>query len=123
MNEHLLQTACFQYFRMAHRQYADDYFSIPNGMWSKNLFAALKMKREGLKKGVFDSFLAVPSKGYAGLWIEFKSTAGRLTDEQKTFKARMERNGYKAIVIKQFDEFKAEVKNYLVGGINAASGT
>lgn len=113
MTEHQLQAACFQLFRMKYPNLAMNYYAIPNGIWSKNIMAALKCKKEGLTKGVADSFLMRANNGYHGLYIEFKTARGRLTHEQGEFIAAATAEGYKAVVIRSIDEFMKTVDEYL----------
>lgn len=112
MTEHQLQSACFKLFNLQYPQHAGDYFAIPNG-GLRNKRVAYKLKLEGVKPGVFDAFLSVPRATYAGLWIEFKTAKGRLSQEQKQFKERMENNGYKCEVAKSIDEFARITNAYL----------
>ena len=75
--------------------------------------AALKCKKEGLTKGVADSFLMRAKNGFNGLYIEFKTKKGRLTQEQRNFIATATREGYKAEVVRSIDEFMKTVDEYL----------
>ena len=52
------------------------------------------LKRMGVKKGVPDFFLAFPANGKAGLWLELKVGAGKLSQEQQDFMARKFLRGY-----------------------------
>lgn len=47
-------------------------FAIPNG-GKRHVVAAVKLKKEGVKAGVSDLFLSVPSGDKHGLYIEMKS--------------------------------------------------
>jgi len=46
-------------------------FAIPNG-GERNKVQASRLKAEGVKPGVPDVFFPYQSKGYNGLWLEFK---------------------------------------------------
>src|ERR1044072_2253058 len=49
-----------------------------------------KLKRMGLRAGVSDFFLPLPTKMYHGLWIELKRKKGsRESDEQKAWLLKM----------------------------------
>lgn len=52
------------------------------------------LKDMGMKKGVSDLFIAMPSRDYHGAWIEIKREKGRLTKEQEHFLELMKANGY-----------------------------
>lgn len=71
-------------------------FAIPNGAWMRNQAIAVKMKQEGLKKGVPDIFLAVPNNetGQHGLFIEMKFGNNKKTHEQREWLARLDSFGY-----------------------------
>ena len=60
-------------------------YHIPNGA-KRHPAVALELKSQGLTPGVLDVFIACPSKGYHGLYIEFKAGKNKLTKEQAEFK-------------------------------------
>src|SRR5579863_3136530 len=75
---------------------------IPNGGY-RNPREAANLKKQGVKRGVSDIFLAYPiwdSQGmhYAGLWIELKRKGGKLTVEQDAWLSMMSDQGYWAVV-------------------------
>lgn len=70
-------------------------FSIPNGGY-RNLKTASLMKKEGLKPGVPDLFLAVPRGNYCGFFIEMKKAGGRLSETQKKWITELRKQGYAA---------------------------
>lgn len=78
--------------------FANERFFIPNENGS-HFQAGRKLKRMGVKKGVYDIFHAVPCDGYNGLWIEIKSEKGKLSTEQISFGERMISRGYMAIAV------------------------
>jgi len=88
-------------------------FAIPNGAWFKNKAIAVKMKQEGLKKGVPDIFLAVPSGDYQGLFIEMKLGENGQTKEQKEWSSRLREMGYKVDVYKSWVGAIAGILAYL----------
>lgn len=108
--ESTLQIGCVRWFRYQYPKLT--LFAIPNG-GNRNLITAMTMKREGVLAGVADLFLAYPSKGYHGLWIEMKTAKGRQSPEQKQFQFLMECNGYKYVVCRSFQEFKEEIEKYI----------
>ena len=99
--------------------------SIPNGGF-RNKATAGKMKGEGQKAGVPDSFLDVPRHGYHGLRIELKVprvpgikgvtktiAAGSLSAEQHEWLDHYQANGYHAVVAYGWEEAKNLILDYL----------
>lgn len=110
--EHSIQTT---FFKILDIQYKDIYpyiFAIPNG-GKRDLITAKRLKDEGVKKGVSDVFVSIPSNGKSGLYIEFKRPKGIVTDFQKEFMERMLKNGYHCVVCFSPDEAIQEIKDYL----------
>lgn len=74
-------------------------FAIPNG-GERNIAVATKLKAEGVKEGVLDVFVSIPTFQYHGLYIEFKrpktekQRAGKLSDSQLEFAALMISQNY-----------------------------
>ena len=108
------QQAFFTYLRAIEKHYPMVRWchSIPNG-GSRNKIEAARLKREGVKAGVLDVFLPYPSKGFHGLYIEFKYGKNKLTDNQKEFQEYANRVGYKTVVAYTWGEAKEAVKWYL----------
>jgi len=71
------------------------------------------MKAEGVLSGAADLFLAMPAKGFSGLFIEMKAEKGRQTPAQKDFEKRVIFGGYDYKICRSFDEFKELIINYL----------
>lgn len=87
--------------------------AIPNGGF-RILQTAVKLKRQGVKKGVPDICLPVAAKGYHGLYIELKRrVGGRLSVEQKSWLNALNAQGYKAEVCLGFDDAVTVIKDYL----------
>lgn len=70
------------------------------------------LKDQGLMGGVFDLFVAMPSNGKHGLFIEFKTLRGRLTADQKLFQTRQREQGYICEVCRSVDNALKVLKNY-----------
>jgi len=69
-------------------------FAIPNG-GHRHKAVAVRLRAEGVRAGVPDIFVAVSSRGYAGLFIEMKrSKGGRLSKNQKLWFDRLTDQGY-----------------------------
>ncbi|AJJ54868.1 VRR-NUC domain protein [Yersinia pseudotuberculosis IP 32953] len=78
--------------------------------------AARDAKRLGLRKGVPDLFLALPRGGYAGLWIEMKSSKGHVNNNQNCWLSKLGDIGYKVDVSYSFLSAKGAIISYLVNG-------
>jgi hypothetical protein len=87
-------------------------FAIPNGGCRSKREAA-ELKATGVKAGVSDLFLPVMSKGKGGLWIEMKTSDGKVSDEQKEWIGAMQRGGYEATVCYGYQEAICAIEHYL----------
>jgi len=91
MSEHDSQVLLFQILAL----YEDKYpmlkwvFAVPNG-GKRHPATAVKMKAEGVKRGIPDICILYPVDEWAGCFIEMKYLKGRLTKEQKEFIAEFE---------------------------------
>lgn len=102
--EDIEQCALMQWARITRHNggvIADWLIAIPNG-GKRNASEAARMKKQGVKAGVSDLFLALPAKQFHGLWIEMKapktntSPAGKPTQVQLDWLDRMAAAGYAA---------------------------
>lgn len=78
---------------------------------------AKKMRAEGLKAGVPDYFLAIPTPEYAGMWIEMKRKNGtyKLHGEQADWITRLLQNNYYATFAFGADDAIQKIHRYLKG--------
>jgi len=92
------------------------FYHIPNG-GMRNVIIATKLKRMGTLKGVSDYFIMRASRGYHGLYIEFKALTkdykGKVSPEQKQFISDAINEGYKAVVVWGASQAIEEVYKYL----------
>ena len=91
------------------------YYAIPNEnsrVDSNSATGALR-RSMGVVAGCADTFLAMARGGYFGLYIEFKSQEGRQREEQKVFQQRVEKQGYKYVVVHSVEEWRKEWDGYL----------
>lgn len=72
-------------------------FHIPNG-GSRDAVEGRHLKAQGVKRGVPDLCLPVPSGRYHGLYIELKAERGKASAEQKWWVERLNAAGYFAQV-------------------------
>ena len=90
-------------------------FAIPNG-GQRHKAVAAKLKAEGVRKGVLDICLPVPSMLYHGLFIEMKRLKGSYaTKEQKEEVAELRADGYRAEVCKGWEEARLVLIDYMEG--------
>lgn len=88
-------------------------FAIPNG-GQRNAIVGAKLKATGVKKGVPDLLLPVANKTHHGLFIELKRIKGASTSpEQKAWIAKLNEQGYMAVVCRGFEEAKKTIEDYL----------
>jgi hypothetical protein len=86
-------------------------YAIPNG-GHRFISVARKLKREGVKAGVWDVMVDVPARGFHGMRLEFKSEKGKLTSEQKYMGELYKRFGYVTSIIRNFNQFRSVVEAY-----------
>jgi hypothetical protein len=87
-------------------------FSIPNG-GQRNVITASILKAEGALSGVGDLFLLKGNNEYHGLFIEMKWAKNGLSANQISFFAAAEKEKYKCVVCKSFDDFQSIITDYL----------
>lgn len=106
------QIACFEYLSLAYPKLRPLFFAVPNG-GSRDKREAARMKREGVTAGVADALLLVARGPYHGLCVEFKTALGRQSKEQKEFQKAAEAQGYRYEIVRNFDNFREVIKNFL----------
>lgn len=111
-SEHAEQTATCEWFHLQYKEYRGSFFAIPNG-GARHPAVAVKLRSEGVMRGVFDLFLMVPKHPYHGLFIEMKAKGGSMSKHQKLFMQRAQAMGFKAVVCFGFDEARAAISEYL----------
>lgn len=96
----------------------DYLFSIPNGASlagnkAQRARQMARLKAQGLKNGVSDLFLPVPRGNWHGLWIEMKSSKGRVSPSQAEWGELMIAQGYEFKVCYSASEAIAAIEEYL----------
>lgn len=111
--EHRLQCMCVSWFNIEFPEAKGLLFAIPNGGYRDERTAA-KLKAEGVVAGVADLFLAVANHGYNGLFIEMKTKdkSSHQRPSQREFQMRVERQNYKYIVCRTYEQFKENLIEY-----------
>ena len=97
----------------------DHAFSVPNGMQiaggpkARGKYMAA-MKARGLTPGVSDVVLALPRGQFHGAFFELKRDKNsNVTDEQLSFRERMEARGYYAVIAYGWDSLLSHLNHYL----------
>ena len=81
--------------------------AIPNG-GSRNLFEAVRMKREGVLAGMPDLVICLP-KGVT-VWVEMKAAKGRISPHQTEIHSRLRILGHLLIVAHSADDALKQLK-------------
>lgn len=110
--EHRIQCACVQWFRLQYPKLRHNLFAVPNG-GKRDEVTAAKLKAEGVLAGVADLILLKSNADFGALLIEMKTRTGRQRDTQREWQRLIERDGYKYVVCRSLDDFIREVKDYL----------
>lgn len=87
-------------------------YHVPNG-GSRHILEAVNLKKQGVKSGVPDIVLPVPKGGYHGLYLELKALKGKLSDSQKEWLTKLDKQGYKTEIAYSFDEAIDKIKKYI----------
>ena len=109
--EDILQEQCVTWFRLKYPKKI--IFSIPNG-GSRRLLEAVRLKRQGVLKGVPDLLIPEPVEPYCGMFIELKVKPNKPTKEQTEFLQNMAKKGYMAGVCYTFERFQEVVDFYFL---------
>jgi hypothetical protein len=114
MSEHSEQVALIEWCNLAKNEYPELewIFAVPNG-GHRHPLTAMKLKREGVKAGVFDLFLPCALGGFHGLFIEMKYGKNKLTDAQREFEWFVSAKGYCTCVCWSWIEAKKQIELYL----------
>ena len=112
MSEDELQIQIFQWAKLQKHPAFKLMFHTPNGGY-RNKATAVKLKKMGVMAGVADIFLAYPSSGKSGLFIELKVGRNKPTDAQQYFLDCAINAGYQAEVCYGFDQAKHVIEEYL----------
>lgn len=87
-------------------------FAIPNG-GKRTIGTAVKMKAEGVKRGVPDLMLPVPRGDFFGLFLETKVQGNYPTKEQVAWQSFLMGQNYAAFICYGYEELVANVQWYL----------
>lgn len=124
--EHDIQTGFIELVRLHEVRYPGLLLghAIPNGGGRGKAQAGM-LKAEGVRAGVWDWHLPVAGSSpdfdhpWRGLWIEFKSRTGRLSELQRYFGERMQGQDHVCVVARDFATAWSLTQAYLHGKIDA----
>ena len=111
-SEHAHQVTLVNWFDNRYKDISGYLFAIPNGGLRAKA-VAVKLAKEGVRRGIPDLMLPVATDGYHGLFIELKKEKGRLTPQQKDWIERLSEQGYLAVVCYGWIEASDTIKDYL----------
>ncbi len=86
--------------------------AIPNG-GRRNAAEGARLKRQGVKSGVWDIHLPVVTYDYPGLYIELKAGKNKLTENQSEFGLHLKQQGYAHHVCYTWTDAKDKILRYL----------
>lgn len=99
-SEHKIQTALFDYLALAARPELE-IRAIPNGE-KRHIAVASRLKAEGVRRGTPDIFVCLPAGRVA--WLEMKAEKGRLSEDQITFRDKVQALGHLWATASSVDE-------------------
>lgn len=113
ISEHEIQKEYFSILKFSENKHPviPYIFCIPNG-GARHIKVAMKMKAEGVKRGVPDIFIPYVVNGYGGAWIETKTDTGVMSQHQKDYKKFLE-SQYKHYLCRSVSEMIEATENYL----------
>lgn len=106
------QKALIKWFKLQYPKLANDIHHFANERKCSPQLGS-KLKQMGVIAGVSDLFLGIPTQRYAGLWIELKVGAGKVSQAQQKFLSRKMEMGYLALSAWGFEAAKQIIVTYL----------
>ncbi len=114
LTEHQIQSQYFDWVEIMRQQdwRYELIYAIPNG-GKRHISVAKKLKKEGVRAGIWDTSIDFPAHGFHGLKIEFKDAKGKLSKEQKEMGMRYRKAGYLTFLCRSFEFAKEITLKYL----------
>lgn len=114
MSEHDHQVALFQILELNERKHPDLrwIYAVPNG-GKRHPAVARKMKAEGVKSGIADVHVPIPTSCAPGLYIEMKFGKNKLSDSQKDFKKFVLTKGFAYSLAYSVEDALNAIEEYL----------
>lgn len=101
-SEFQIQLSFFEYLKN-YSTLNNSTFAIPNG-GSRHIVEAVNLVKSGVKKGIPDVMVAIPSSPWHGLFIEFKSAKGKMSEHQQEMIEILSSHGYYCRVCYSLEE-------------------
>lgn len=114
MLEEDMQATLMEWFAWQYPAYDPLFWHTPNG-GKRHIGVAVKLKRQGVKPGVPDNFLAVPRGAYHGFFLELKSDKGKLSEKQSVKIDLLKAQGYAVAIEWTIEGAQKSINNYLKG--------
>lgn len=111
MSEHEIQAAAIAFLRDNYPHIAARLYAIPNG-GARNIITGVRLKAEGVRRGVPDLCYPVPVFPLCGLYIEVKTPTGRISKEQMAELEMLELDGYAVAVCRSADDIVKTILEY-----------
>lgn len=96
-------------------------YAVPNG-GLRTVQEGVRLKMEGVQKGVPDLVLPIARGGYHGLYLEMKAGNGRTSKEQDGWLAFLEDQGYRVAVAWTVERALHVLEDYLSSGEGPTPG-
>jgi hypothetical protein len=116
-SEHEEQSKFMAILRTLPLDAAKGVFAIPNG-FLRTKAMRIRAWREGVHPGVPDVFIPFASKGFHGLFLEFKSLKGTLSKPQTEYLNLARARGYKAEVVRSAEHALRVFSEYIQDATN-----
>ena len=107
--EYELQKQVVEYIDL---QYPDALYCATLGGVRLSIGAAVKLKRQGYRKGIPDLIIYEPRFHWHGLAIEIKSDKGQASPEQEIWLEKLVARGWLAVCLNSFDLIKITIDSY-----------
>lgn len=114
--ESRMQQAVIKWWAVKHKEFGVPeclLFAIPNGARRDKVVGAI-LKKEGVRAGVSDLFLAAPRGGWHGAFIELKTETGAVSDAQVEFLDAAQVSAYQTAVCRSLDSAIEVIESYLL---------
>ena len=112
--ESCLQAQCYAWCWNEHPETRRLLFHVENERSNGDKVDGARRKAMGLVAGVSDLILLIPRGPYHGLMIEMKTEDGYQREEQKTWQALVEAQGYKYVICRSLTDFQQVINSYLI---------